>query len=224
MKKLKLPVITFIFSIIFIAVGYANWGETNELGSSVRTGELDLKYENKNVENLFKSSKYVDTSVDIVDDKAHEAKVTLSNMYPGAWAMFKLQVVNSGTIPAKLENVEMNFEGDASLLKYLQYNAGISVDKNGDSVNDWRTSFNGILINFESDFNREIQKLSGAFLESNNLGKLCLGIPSNDATDIDNDGQKDDYVFIKFDEAAPDDTQNKTISFNLKLNFKQFSY
>jgi hypothetical protein len=224
MRKLKFPALTFIFSIIFMAVGYANWGETNELGSSVKTGELDLRYENKEVDDTFKCSEYVETNVEIVDENGHEAKVTLSNLYPGAWAMFKLQVVNSGTIPAKLENAEMDFEGDTFLLQYLNYKAGISVDKDGDSIIDWKSRFEGLLSNFENDLNDEVQNLGGAYLESNNLGKLNLGIPTNSLDETEIGIEQNDYILIKFDENAPQNTQDKSLAFNLRLNFKQYSY
>ncbi|MEN8904730.1 MAG: hypothetical protein ABF289_02090 [Clostridiales bacterium] len=215
MIKLKFPLITLFISIAFITVGYASWGETNELGSTVRTGELDLKYESMPNSNIVRSSEYVETNVDITDEEAHEAKITLSNLYPGAWTMFKLKVLNSGTIPAKLENAEMEFEGDTNLLKYLFYDAGISIDKNGDSIIDWNVDFNGILTEFEKDFNKEILYLDKAYLEANNSGKLFLGRSNS---------QIKDYIKIKFDESAPEDTQNKSVTFNLRLNFKQYSY
>jgi hypothetical protein len=222
MKKMKILALALMTSLMLMGAGYAAWADDLVINNTVATGELNVNFVKDDTYPSARGAEYVIPSVQIVDEKEHTVQVSLTNLYPGSWAAFRVKGINSGTIPAMLDNFQVEFNGDEELLPYLTYEAGLTIDTNGDNVIDNKTDkFSGKLENIASEFNAKINSLSDAKLEPNGKGNFCLNIPEEDAEDLDGDGSKEKYIIIHFDENAPLSTEKKTLTFTFTTNFKQ---
>ncbi|MBZ9689201.1 hypothetical protein G9F72_023155 [Clostridium estertheticum] len=222
MKKIRFISIALVTSLMLMGTGYAKWDDNLVINGTVATGEFNVNFVEDETYPAAKGSEYVTPSVEIVDEKAHAVQVSLTNLYPGAWAAFKVKGINSGTIPVKLDDIQVDFNGDKELLPYLTYDAGLTIDTNGDNViDDGIEKFSGKLENIANDFNTKINSLSDVKLEPNGKGNFCLNTPEKGAVDLDGDGSTDKYIIIHFDEDAPLSTEKKTLIFNFTANFKQ---
>lgn len=226
MKKIKLIVLILIISLMLTGTGYAILTDKLTINNTVSTGELNVKFvketnaKDNSIKVSARGSEYVVPVVQIVDENAHTVKIELSNLYPGAWAAFRLKGVNVGTIPIDIENIQVSFSGDIELLKYLTYEAGLSIDRNGDNVIDYTTgSFSGKLEKIEEDFNNKIKVLKNSSLEPTGKGSLYFETPNNSCNGPDLENER--YIFLHFDSRAGNDTQKKTLEFTIKTNFKQ---
>ena len=203
-------------------IGYASWNDTLIAKNNVRNGDVDVRFVQDNSYESVRGCKYVIPSAKIIDDKAHSMEVSLNNMYPGAWVMFKVKGVNKGTVPVKFDNVNVEFSGDRQLLLYLTFEAGLSIDSNGDKKPDKTCYFNGKLEDFAVKFNKEINNLKNVVMEPNGSGNFILGVPYDKAGDIEGKGKKDDYVIVRLNNNLPQSLQSKNLRFKLTINFSQF--
>jgi hypothetical protein len=254
MKKLKFLISLFLISLMLIGTGYAAWSDTLITNNTVETGEFALEFVGTNDKSIGVSSadsekpvieavsaslgqlrfpdtkgsdKYVETSIETIEGKTNSIQVTFNNLYPGAWAGFRLKAINSGTIPAKIENIDVEFSGDSDeLLDYLKYESGLELDANKDNNIDNNGSMyvKGSLENMKYDFNNKLkdsETIKNAQIVPG--GSIYFDTPDSNATDLDGDGSKERFIIIKFDESAPNETQGKTLTFTLTVNFKQFN-
>lgn len=222
MKKIKVLSFALVLALMLMGAGYAAWSDNLIINTTVETGELNINFV-KDVEHTkAKGAEYVSPTIEIVDDNAHVAKVALGNLYPGSWAAFRIKGINCGTIPAKIDNVQVSFSGDEDLLPFLTYEAGLTVDVDGDNIMDNEISkFSGKLQNIAEDFNERLTSLRDVKLEPYNKGNFYFNIPEADALDLDEDGYKERYIIIRFAENTPDTLENKTLTFTLITNFIQ---
>ncbi|MFA9399087.1 MAG: hypothetical protein ACERKV_12605 [Clostridiaceae bacterium] len=217
MKKIRLLALSFIVSMSLMGAGYASWADSLVIGNTVSTGSLNMNFVNNAEYPKTLASEFVISSAVVSEDKK-TVTVKLENLYPGAYAAFKLEGINAGTIPAKITGVNVEILGDKDeLLPYLTYDAGFSLDKDGDDIADGAVNkFSGSLENIGIDFNAEIQPYKDLQLEPNNKGNIKFGI-------IDNGNANDGYIIIHFDEDAPSETQDKSIQCNITFDFVQFN-
>lgn len=225
MKKVRVLLLVMTLALIMSGVGYAAWSDSLYISSIIRTGELNVSFVEDNSHLKVRGAEYVEPSLDInKESKGHTAEVSLNNMYPGAWAMFKVKGANLGTIPAKFQSVKANFQGDTELIPYLTFESGVSIDINGDNQIDKTAYFKGDLQNFEALFNDTIEKqLKDVIMEPKSSGSFLLGVPYDKAGDIEKKGLKDDYIIIRLKEDAPQELQGKSLKFNLDINFEQYN-
>lgn len=226
MKKVRFLLLIMTLALMMSGVGYAAWSESLSINSIIRTGELDVRFVEDTTGKGVRGSEYVIPSMRIIDknEKSHKVEVSLDNMYPGSWAMFKIKGVNSGTIPAKFEKVKVEFSGDKNLLSYLTFQAGVSIDTDGDGKFDKVSDFKGALSDMESLFNKSIEnEFKNTAMNPKNSGTFVLGVPFEKANDIEKKGVKDDYIIIRMDEKAPNDMKQKILNFNLDISFIQFN-
>lgn len=235
MKKFKFLILMLYLALMIIGVGYAYWSDSLIVNATVNTGELSVRFEEGELGGLkfpdLKASKYVlnkdikigNEDTILTDDNA--ATVNFQSLYPGAWAAFRLKAINSGTIPIKISDVDFGeFSGDTELLKYFTYEAGIGIDVDGNGTIDKHAKFEGNLKEIKDDFNKALNSESMKNVRINPNGGIYFYIPEEEAApDLDNDNSADRFIIIKFDDDAPATTQNKTLSFKLTVNFKQFN-
>lgn len=220
MKKIKILALSLMISLMLTGAGYAAWSDNLVVNNTVKTGELNANFVKDSEHTAARGAEYVETKIEIADTNAHTVQVTLNNLYPGAWAAFRVKGINSGTIPVKLNDIEVNFSGDKELVPYLNYEAGLNLDIDGDNKIDNSTGkFTGKLENMAADFNGKLDSLKNIKLEPN--GNFYFNIPEDDAVDLDKDGSKDRYIIIHLDENAPKTMEKKTLKFTLTINFKQ---
>lgn len=129
MKKYKFIALALVFAVMLMGAGYAYWTETLTINSTVSTGDLDVRFaphvihgdydHNLNLDNFFKNlwdlvndqkideGKFMDVSVEPSED-SKKLIFTVSDIYPGAGGFLHFALVNTGTVPATLTNIEAN--------------------------------------------------------------------------------------------------------------------
>ncbi|WP_040213400.1 hypothetical protein [Clostridium polynesiense] len=226
MKKIRFLLLVMTLALMMSGVGYAAWSDNLNIQGIIRTGELDVRFAEDDTGLEVRGSKYVNPSMSIIDksEKPHNLQLSLDNMYPGSWAMFKIKGINSGTIPAKFEKVKVDFSGDKNLLSYLSFEGGVSIDTQGDGKIDKTAYFKGPLSDLQEIFNKAIEKeLKNISMNPKNSGYFLLGVPVEKALDIEKKGIKDDYIIIRMDEKAPDEMKQKALNFKLEISFNQYN-
>lgn len=232
MKKIRILALALVVAAMMMGVGYAQWTDTMVINNTVQTGELNVKFD----EGTFYGIKYPDAcaaqyakaSAQIDEKDPHTMTVNLNGLYPDSWVAFKVKGINAGTIPAKLDNIDVQFSGAKELLPYLTYETRIAFDPDGKNNNIKSFDLSGNLAGFGDDFNKYIKKdkaLQAMQLEPNNMGAFYMGVPKNGlGSKCDCCGDiPDGYIIIRFDKSAPNELKNKTLTFTLTINFKQFN-
>jgi len=108
MKKTKFLVLVLALAVMLIGAGYAYWTDTLKINGTVRTGILDVDF--------VRGSVTPESNVINVETQKFEeddAEICISNLYPGAHFIVDAKIKNTGTIPAKLKDVEFKTEKDA---------------------------------------------------------------------------------------------------------------
>lgn len=118
MRKITTVALALVIALVSLTMGYAYWTETLYINGNVTTGELDVKW----VDFEFgkhdivpwayaPNSPYVESDADVSGDRK-TIFVTFGNLYPGAvidWGGFGW---NSGSIPAKFQEMKITVESD----------------------------------------------------------------------------------------------------------------
>ena len=108
MKKIKYLVLSMVVAIALVGAGYAAWTDNILINTQVNTGMLDLSY--VDIADELVLPEYVTGNVGYAQDQSGDndwdkAKVTLSNLYPGAKASVMLKIQNNSTIPVKMNAI-----------------------------------------------------------------------------------------------------------------------
>jgi hypothetical protein len=105
MRKAKLLALTLVFALMLMGAAYAAWTDELAINTTAGTGEMDIDFNWVSVtphDPYTKGAAYIQ-ELDGDDDKA---KITITNIHPGMGTVFfDFQLLNEGTIPAKLSNV-----------------------------------------------------------------------------------------------------------------------
>ena len=104
MKKSKFLALVLTVAVMLMGAGYAYWTDSVKINNTVKTGNLEVKLEQGDIE----VSEYACGCVDLDPCDAHTAKVRLCNLYPGAKAHVSIPFKNVGTIPVKFDGVPTN--------------------------------------------------------------------------------------------------------------------
>lgn len=103
MKKTRFLALALVVAIALAGAGYAAWTDTLQINTTVKTGRLDVYFDNS-VNGINSMSEHVEGKVTYQRDGSDNndrdiANITLSNLYPGATADFTLKILNNSTIP-----------------------------------------------------------------------------------------------------------------------------
>lgn len=112
MKKRGFIALALVVAIALVGAGYAAWTDTLFINTTVKTGNLDMSFEDKGEAIELKLGEMVTGVVDYAQDEENNggnnwdiANVTLQNLYPGAKADLNLKMVNTGSIPVEMERI-----------------------------------------------------------------------------------------------------------------------
>ena len=105
MKKTKYLALTLVVAIMMMGAGYAYWSETLTIENTITTGELDFTFQN---EDLISISEWMDfdgvSSIGVNSSNDNQVDIVLEDMYPGAEATVYFELLNSGTMKAKVKD------------------------------------------------------------------------------------------------------------------------
>lgn len=233
MKNIKFLVLLIIMAVMFMGVGYASWKDSLTINSVIQTGVMAVNFV-EDTESKLESTvagEYVKVNVKIDEKNNNTAEVAIDNLYPGAWAAFRLKAVNSGTIPAKFDNVVVEFDKEVDekgnelpekdkVLPYLTYKTGLRVYGQGQKEGFKDINLQGNLQDIGLQFNDKLQEIKDIQLEPNGVGSIYLG--THKLKNL-KDPFKEGYMFIYYSKDAPNSTQGRTLTFKIKFNFKQFN-
>ena len=101
----NLLIILLIVLLLALAVGYAAFSDTlNISGTANANGTFDLEFQNATVDSTV-GCDATNTTATISSDKNTLDVVVKDLAYPGAGAQFTVDIVNVGSIPAKVKSV-----------------------------------------------------------------------------------------------------------------------
>ncbi|QUH25267.1 hypothetical protein [Serpentinicella alkaliphila] len=155
MKKTKFIAMALVVAVMMMGAGYAFWTDQLTITSTVSTGEFRVDFTgqgmfgkerykaNPNAYASWRDGHYMGKAdnvqdpgtfiVNKVDDKSLEVKI--SNMYPGTMVKIAAKAQNNGTIPAVVNNVEIeNINVNDKLAKVLEFSGKAKILRNNGSV------------------------------------------------------------------------------------------
>lgn len=216
MKKKSLIVsIILVMALAFSGIAYAAWTDHLFINGTAETGDLDVNFDTDNSLGYggypwISGSTGVEYSAQYIDDNT--CQVTISQLYPGAEVSLWADMENNGTIPAAFDNAVLNFSGDTELIPYLKaqssyyaYKDAAHTDYIGGTIQGWAP-----LSALDDNMTTVLHNLTlqpGGYLSLDPAPGLA----------------QHDCIVIKMDENAPNDMENKSISFTLQMNWKQFN-
>lgn len=101
----KYLIILLIVFLLALAIGYAAWTDTLTItGTATANGSFDLQFQNPEVVKAVGCD--VDATTAVLSEENDKLTVTVTDLaYPGAGAQFHVDIVNLGTVPAKVTAV-----------------------------------------------------------------------------------------------------------------------
>ncbi|WP_418790601.1 hypothetical protein [Phosphitispora sp. TUW77] len=133
MVKVQLITVSLLLIFSLIGTGYAAWTETATMINVAQTGEMRVEFvqeqtvgNNYQLHNIYPNIDGNDTNNNTSDDAFiiafnHGPTLTtfsMCNIYPGTTIWYEAKIKNLGTIPAVLDNINVDFyEGSSEILK-----------------------------------------------------------------------------------------------------------
>ncbi len=102
MKKVGVVFLALLVGLGLAAATYAYWSESMTINGTVSTGVLDVKFVSSSASDNEDDYDVASVACEIID--AETAKITVENAYPGYVATCVFDVLNSGSIPAKIKS------------------------------------------------------------------------------------------------------------------------
>ena len=222
-KRTKMLVMIMVLAFALTGVGYAAWTDTLVINGSVATGDLDVDFVSGRICGLtfcpaIAADPYVTKSIKYIDDDTCE--VTIGNLYPGAKVWFDVAQQNKGSIPVKFDKATITFDGDTELVPYLKARGSYIADTKGGGLLLPNVFLGGGTI-FHPTFGN-LSELGTAMTSAlqgkqfNKDGWICFA----------EEQQSEDTpscIYVKLDESAPNDVQDKEITFTITMDWKQFN-
>lgn len=227
MKKTRFLALVIVIAMTLVGAGYAWWTDTLVVKSTVETGTLDVQFKDYPDLMVDEESEYLE----VVDPDYGEKEVafTVKNMYPGAQYRTVFTQENVGSIPAKLESVEVKVNGSNAVKEsfYVKDTIVYAYKDHGEAWGSgtYRELFRiprTQIANFESVLNQEFQS-SDVVLEPDELVVWGWGPWGPYPAGSDHEAVKNVSIFELSGEEAGNNTQDKEINFNIKFNWTQFN-
>lgn len=213
MKKIRILSSSLIVAAMLMGAGYAAWTDTLSLTNTVETGEFNVEFDGNTFATY--ASPLVSSRCYVSGNDSHTIQLDLSNLYSNSCASFKVKGINTGTIPAKLDNITVDFSGDRELLEYLTYETNIVVVNSNNGNTTLNTiNLDGNLADLANDINNNTI-IKDIQLSPNSNGRFYMG--------GFNDSNTDSYFVIKFGKAPNSMITKKNLKFTININFKQFN-
>lgn len=210
MKKTKVLVAALIASTLLVGAGYAAWTDTLTINNTVSTGEFNVKFTDAKLVSAEEGTKYLGTNATIKNTDGGVAKnvtLELTNLYPNASAILNARFDNTGTIPTVIKDVEFGFDAaNGPKDKNLVTDAQKALIKVEGKVT-YHKKDNTVVT---KDLKEDLTTLKAG------LDKILpnMRLEMGEYVTFDN-------VYIKLDENAKDDFENRFVKFNIGVNFKQ---
>ena len=101
----KYLIILLIVFLLALAIGYAAWTDTLTItGTANANGSFDLQFQNPTVVKTVGCN--AESTTAVLSEENDKLTVTVKDLaYPGAGAQFHVEIVNKGTVPAKVTAV-----------------------------------------------------------------------------------------------------------------------
>jgi len=224
-KRSKMLVLILVLAFALTGVGYAAWTDQLNIDGTVKTGKLDVDFVSGQIFGftycpaIATFDEDVTTDIKYIDENTCE--VTIGNLYPGAAVFFDVAQKNKGSIPVKFDKATLTYTGDQELFNYLQARADYVADTDGGIFNilDGNVKAGNImdfgpLANLDDAMTAKLQNL---VLQPG--GWICF----SDEEAMESTSEQPSCIHIKLAENAPDTTQGKSITFTLKMDWKQFN-
>lgn len=126
MRKPVFIAATLALAIAVMGAGYAAWSENITINNDLQTGDLRIEFVQAGLhpwisgfDNTLTSPAKINTTI------THGPKITyvsISNLYPGATALFETRIENLGSIPAVADGVEVIFPNATAQTDKLKQN------------------------------------------------------------------------------------------------------
>ncbi|ERI92102.1 hypothetical protein HMPREF1982_02642 [Clostridiales bacterium oral taxon 876 str. F0540] len=247
MRKFKYVAGVLVLSTVLMGAGYAAWTDKITLSSSVTTGNLNVEFVKQDFSfnplqpefptivsgNINYLGKCYATAT-INQDNSKLTTVQISNLYPGATAWTDFKVKNTGTIPAKIKDIDVKFTQTSDALKRQLIVWGTYVIYNSNGIPKYdQPGYSGAFLSTLGDFESTISPLlENKVLDKNEfitfditdvpdevkaelqkkLDVYGLTIPSND-----------NCIHFILPNIADNSTEDQTAKFDMEINFKQFN-
>lgn len=132
MNKRKMIFISLVLVLILMGTAFAWWTQSTTIANTVNTGELEVKLEKFGDAGVYfsdPSNPYTDASGLNIKDYGAKASYTVSddqhsltfnaeNLFPGSYATYAYKVINSGTVPVKINDITL-IPGETNLSQDL---------------------------------------------------------------------------------------------------------
>lgn len=234
MKKTRIIAFVLIVSLMLMGAGYAAWTDRVVISNTVSTGELKVEFIESclhpwatEFDNIGSEPPYLDAEI---EHGAKTTTVTISNMYPGSTAIYEAMIKNLGTIPAKIDNVDITFSDNTS--QAIKENLEV-----WGNVMHWRLDSHGIpyILNSKQILGVKLKDLEATL--NNKLKNKELKVGDFITFDADEEFKKilvenvEGYdpeayncLIFKLPITVGNDTEAQTAKFDITFNFKQFNY
>ncbi len=224
MKKTKFLALVLVVAIMLMGAGYAAWTDLLQVNSTVKTGYLDVDFTVVNSKTSSEWVKVTENYTRALDEDGEdypqgswdEVKLTIQDIYPGAWVEETVTFENRGTMPVKVSDVVIT-----------------SASGNEATLDKMNVTLNDKEFNFANGEGRvDLQWLNGHnHFHWQKCTPKCPGYkppvdPPVEPEDlILNPGESMSYT-IKFelDESAENDiTELKEVAYIISINFSQYN-
>lgn len=117
MKKVKIYALALVLVLSCLGVSYAAWSDELVVEGSVETGDIDVYFSDFDVvydadANTKDDEEVATVSLVSVCEDDKELKFEIDNAYPQFMANIEFEVHNQGSIPVKLQSVDIDAPGE----------------------------------------------------------------------------------------------------------------
>lgn len=228
MNKTKLISLSLVLCLVLMGAAFAWWTQSTVIQNTVNTGNLDIKLVDIGGPGIYFTNPNNNPDSIGLDIREHykvradyefvgnySLNVNVENLFPGSYITYIYGVDNTGTVPVKVNNVDL-IAGDqttlsSDILKDLPIAFCYRVVKSDNTV-----SSEGVVDGTYSDI---AQKIETALANVVIVPGDMLVIGDLDATD--EYGQVQNGFMITIPEEWENETEGKAISFSLKFDYIQ---
>ncbi len=224
MKSLRILLVGLVAAAILTGAGFAAWSENLIINTTINTGTKDITF----TKQVIRADRYINSSISPINPTT--VQVNVGNLYPKGRVWIDVQMTNQGTIPVRFDSATLTFDDPTNpLIPYLLSWCWLRYDEDGPGPKPTK-NYGFIQFPWQS-----FASLADCMNNSSVLRSIILE-PGGwisfeaDGSAADNDGNSvvdgsDDVkcICIKLADNAPNEIQNKSLSFTLQMNFKQWN-